>query len=241
MLFRLPIAAALFFGSVAGLAAQDTDQAIWQDLAIHDSPDIVAQKLTGLPEIKKARAKGRNVAVSYHSDGIELLGKTYRLAFEFDADGLKRVALKTDLECANKAATDYADMVAALSLKYPMPVDGQAIHSPSQIELAWRDATPENPTSVNVALTNGETVVLLRQSYEADKQPPTVQASGALARALGNFLWSQYQQRSEECDGTGNRRMVIYLFYSTLAEYRASILQIEQEKAGRLNAASNKL
>lgn len=238
---------ALAFGFAGSLSAQES-RPLWGELRLADTPEVVATKLSSLPEVKSAKVKpakkGKepSVSVGYKNGGLSILDDQFEVSTEFKSGLLSRVTLHTGETCQNDSTKRFGRLLSVLREKYPGLVD-PALGTVTQGDLAQARIDVLNGLRGNrtVALTNDDTAVLLTIIFQHTDPPSYTYSSNTLVRSLNNLARSLYESRASACGGTGADRAVFTLTYMTDVDLRESLVAIEANDKKEREGAASKL
>lgn len=242
------VLAIIAFSAVASAQSPDGTANLWRDLAVGDSPEVVATKLSSVEGIKKTKVKAAKpgkdakVDVNYVESGIAILGDRYQVVPIFSGSSLKQVALQTGETCVGGIFDRYEKLRSVLIEKYPDEITytGGAL-SESDLIATQLDATASQPTSIGAFFGNDTVVAMVQVQFTRTDPPSTTYVSGELAQSLNNLAWSLYRTRADACNGTGARRANIRLIYLSKDNFEKMSKEIMEKDNAQREDASSKL
>jgi hypothetical protein len=242
MIKRLVILTAVTFATPSAAQAAD-GVVLWQSIEEGDAPQEVADKLAAMPEIKRAKVKGKpnapELSIRYEDDGIEILGETFKVVPQFEGSSLSYIGLGTDHSCTVDIDDRYERFVAALQSKYPTFLNGP--FPVSDIRSVMYDALPDRPSSSTTAMTDGNTVVLFQQNFTRRDPPSTTYSSSKALNAISGLVASEYRSYYDACSENGRYRVRLMAIYMSKAGYDAAMATAQQDVDAELSDASDKL
>lgn len=204
---------------------------LWQDVAVGDNPEAVAQKLAGIDGIKSAKVKrSKKFPADFHlmidyyggANGIAISGYEFAIFPEFEGESLNRIKLISDDVCANYITDGYNRLFELLHRKYPSIINGYEKHTSYEMQKSMLEGTLENPSRLSNVFSNGATVSVLNLDFSSITYLPFPYYQSPVAR-LG------FELRQQECGGSGTHRVKITIEYLTDKDFR--------ETAARINDA----
>lgn len=218
---------------------------LWQSLTYGMTPEEAlpaVQRIEGVKRVKllpeRKSNPGRRLDINYNPSKIPIAELPFELGPMFENGRLSKVALAARNQCGASAMQVFHQLAPALSAKYTAPLTAPQTLSERDIRDAERSSlTSSKPTSISLAFASDELAVLWIFKIKAEGRPPYP----ANYSKLGNSIWQlanlQYEQRKEECGGTGDRRMDVILIYMPRAAYDAAVndaVAAERDKADRI-------
>ena len=219
--------------------------ALWKGLAAGMTPEEALPIVVGIEGVKKARVlpprktpQPRRLSISLTSEGIAINAMRFELAPVFKDDRLDQVLLAARNQCSANAVSTYAALTAGLQARFPDTSLMPAALDEAEVRAANRASLESGEESMRAyPLANSEAVVVLVFRFKAESAPAYPSSYSKFGHALWQLAQTQYDHRTSECAGTGNRRMDVVLQYMTreAAEAEAGkMLQKLKEKQDEL-------
>jgi hypothetical protein len=228
------------------LAQQAPDPVtLWQGLAYGMTPEEAVpavERVEGVKRVKLLQERksnpGRRLDINYQPSKIPIADLPFELGPMFEGGRLSKVALAARNQCGASAMEVFQQLAPAISAKYAAPLTAPQTLSERDIRDAERSSlTSGEPTSISLAFASDELAVLWIFKIKAESRPPYPTNYSKLGNSMWQLANLQYEQRREECGGTGDRRMDVVLIYMPRAAYDAAVndaVAAERDKADRI-------
>jgi len=248
---KIVLTSAILLGLTSAAQSQEVGKSdktsrieLWQGLSAGDTPETVAPILEKMPEIKRARVKGRTgkkrVSLKYQEDGIEVLDETFKVMLKFENDSLSSLALGSQQTCSQEMWQRWNSLYSVLRSKYP-----NTLIPPLQehdLKSARLQAMQELSVTRSVGLTDGKTVVMQSIRFTHKERPPSLGYGASKAmRSLANILWSEYRSTAAECNGDGANRIQFMITYISKEKYDAGLIEMNKQDDEQAAEARSKL
>jgi len=207
-----------------------------------DAPQSVADKLSAMDEVKRARVRERRgettISINYRGDGIDLFGHSFEIVPQFDK-GLTTVALRSESLCLSDAEEAGVDLQGALSTKYPDKV----VDPPSSYERsrAVSQTSEDRPSLLSSAFSDGPVVVLLQEQITKRDAPPYPYGARGAVAALAGLAQSEYRTYYNQCPTRGAYRSRLILVYMSREHFDARLQEAGEEVEAETSDALDKL
>lgn len=238
--------AAVIFPSA--ISAEPAPTYLWKMLAVGDTAEIVAEKLSADSAFKSIKVKRSSnpkkepsLSIKYASDGINVLDLSFQLAPIFERGRLRKVALQSAPGCAHHAPDQFRKMAAILHEKYPKSPVEFGVSDDDMVRKARREGTDESPAIAGRVFQGGGVTVTYQQTFTAETAPPVGYVGNPKMAALLSLMANQYEYRARECDGTGNHRMTHTLIYMSDEDFGAMHEGIVHDYEAEKRAAKDNL
>lgn len=218
---------------------------LWQSLTYGMTPEEAlpaVERVEGVKRVKllpeRKSNPGRRLDINYNPSKIPIADLPFELGPMFENGRLNKVALAARNQCGASAMQVFHQLAPALSAKYSSPLTAPQTLSERDIRDAERSSlTSGEPTGLSMAFANDELAVLWTFNIKAEARPPYPTSYSKLGYSVWQLANLQYEQRKEECGGTGDRRMDVVLIYMPRSAYDAAMDNVtaaERDKADRI-------
>ncbi len=225
----------------APVIAQDSAP-LWMTLYEGDSPQAVADKLSAMDEVKRARVRERRgettISISYRGDGIDLFDRSFEIVPQFEG-GLTTVALRSESLCLGDAEQASGDLQGALQRKYPDQVVAQA--SSYERSRAISRTIEDEPTQLTSAFSDGQTVVLFQEYITKRDAPPYPYGARGTVATLAALAQSEYRAYVASCPNRGAYRSRLILIYMSREQFDAQMRRAGEAVEAETSSALDKL
>jgi len=166
----------------------------------------------------------RRLDIDYVTSNIGIADLPFELGPRFENGRLAQVLLAARKQCGVQAMRVFERLASGLNDKY----GDLGIAAPQLSDRDFREAerkslTSAQPADLTATFANSEVAVMLtfRMTVEAPLPPPT--SFNRLEHSLWQLASLQYEQRKDECEGTGDRRMDVVLIYLPRSVFDAAL------------------
>lgn len=233
--------------SIPSVAAAEPagSAALWQGLVVGMTPEEalpVVQQIDGVKRAKVLKERksnpDRRIDIDYDTDKIAIADLPFEIGPRFDGGRLSQVFLAARNQCGANATRVAEQLATGLRGKYTGAVSApQSISERDFRQAERKSSTSGAPSGSMAGFANSDVAVVLTFHMKVEARPPYPTAYSKLGKSLWDLANLQYEQRREECGGTGDRRMDVVLVYMTRASYDAIVAGAKAdavEKSGRV-------
>ena len=246
----LIIGAGLSFGVPSADAAESAGSAaLWQGLVVGMTPEEalpVVQQIDGVKRAKVLKERksnpDRRIDIDYDTDKIAIADLPFEIGPRFEGGRLSQVFLAARNQCGANATRVAEQLATGLRSKYTAALSApQSISERDFRQAERKSATSGAPSGLMAGFANDEVAVVLTFHMKVEARPPYPAAYSKLGKSLWDLANLQYEQRREECGGTGDRRMDVVLVYMTRASYGAMVAGAEADDVKRADRVADQL
>lgn len=222
---------------------------LWQGLAVGMTPEEALQVVQQIGGVKRAKLlkerksnPGRRIDIDYDSNKVSIADLPFEIGPLFEGGRLSQVFLAARNQCGANATRVAEQLTTGLRGKYTGALSAPQSLSERDFRQAERTAsTSGEPSGVMAGFANNDVAVLLTFRMKVEARPPYPTAYSKLGNALWDLANLQYEQRREECSGTGDRRMDVVLVYMTRAAFDAVVAGAEADEAEKVGRVADQL
>lgn len=203
--------------------------------------------MTAVEGVKNAKVRGRPEAtdrlqIHLTSPKIVIAAVPFELSPRFENNKLKEVWLTAGDQCGAKATDVFQKLSLGLTTKYPQRSGPMQELSELDVSRAISRARESGkPDGAAFAFASETVAVGLVLQFEVAVPPPYPVGSGKFGASLWRLARSMHDQRTAECDGTGDRRMGVALRYMARSDFDALIEERLKKTSDDQKVAADKL
>ncbi|QGN55013.1 hypothetical protein [Novosphingobium sp. Gsoil 351] len=202
---------------------------LWQGLSVGMTPEEALAAVSAVEGVKSAKVRGRPEAVdrlqiNHTSQKIVIAAVPFELSPRFENNKLKEVWLTAADQCSAKAVDVFQKLSMGLTTKYPQHIG--PTQELTELEVARANSRAREsgkPDGAAFAFASETVAVGMVFRFDVAVPPPYPIGGGKLGASLWRLGRTMYDQRTAECDGTGDRRMGIALRYMARSAFDAMI------------------
>lgn len=222
---------------------------LWQGLAVGMTPEEalpVVQQIGGVKRAKILKERksnpGRRIDIDYDSSKVPIADLPFEIGPLFEGGRLNQVFLASRNQCGANAARVAEQLTTGLRGKYTGALSAPQSLSERDFRQAERTAsTSGEPSGLMAGFANDDVAVVLTFHMKVEARPPYPTAYSKLGNALWDLANLQYEQRREECSGTGDRRMDVVLVYMSRVAFDAVVAGAEADEAEKVGRVADQL
>lgn len=242
--------AGLSFGVPSAAAAEPAGAtSLWQGLAVGMTPEEAVpfvQQISGVKRAKVLKERksnpDRRIDIDYDTDKIAIADLPFEIGPRFEGGRLSQVFLAARNQCGANATRIADQLTTGLRGKYTGALSAPQSFSDLDFRQAERkSSTSGAPSGLMAGFANSDVAVVLTFHMKVEARPPYPTAYSKLGKSLWDLANLQYEQRREECGGTGDRRMDVVLVYMTRASYDAIVAGAEADDVKRADRVADQL
>ncbi len=233
-------------------AAAEPSVELWQGLRRGMTPTEVAQSLTQIPSIKRAKvvndrkpAETKRVSIAYDMAGYTVAGARFEIGPMFKDSRLDQVGLQTGDLCAAQLPEIHGQIFDAMARNYGQPLNDEetALRTRDVYAALGESARSGKPALRTAAFEAGDRAALLAvRIWEEAGPPPPPQYPSKTAYALWQMSLTMNRNRRAECpNDSGLERAKISIIYLSAADLRARMAQTVQDYHASQDEAADKL
>jgi len=206
----------------------------------------VVQQIGGVKRAKILKERksnpDRRIDIDYDGNKVAIADLPFEIGPRFEGGRLSQVFLASRNQCGANATRVAEQLTTVLRGKYTGALSAPQTLSERDFRQAERTASASGePSGLMAGFANDDVAVVLTFHMKVEARPPYPTAYSKLGNSLWELANLQYEQRREECGGTGDRRMNVVLVYMTRAAYDAVVADSEAEEAEKVGRVADQL